>query len=320
MAMIQATLFLQETNPKIIDLQSHANRTDATSDEHTPLLNPEAEVKRRHSYVAVNNPTITDPSFDMRRSSIASITSFRPKIDITNVESAIEEISDDQNGSNSSDDSKVSTRTKMWIVAIALMCYHQMAFVSAFPTYLLDAPQRAGKLDLWGGLGLNVHDVGQYMSINSFWSILIQIFILPFFMRKFGLWRSVISLTTICPLVDVFLPFVTALDRPRIAVYFAFAIQAFCTIIIHPSLLIMLKNETPPQILGKVNGIAVSASSAARTIAPPLVGIIYGNFGSAWAWWSCAIFGSFAISELFFLPRPKETETIGELDESDCEA
>lgn len=320
MAITQAALFLQETNLNVTACKNQMSHTEEACDEETPLLEDKMEIKRRHSYVAVNNPTLTDPSFDVRRSSIASITSFKPTMDTTYAESAIEDIDDDQDTNKSAENSQVSTRPIMWIVAMALMCYHQMAFVSVFSTYLLDKPQHPGRLDLWGGLGLNVHDVGQYMSVNSFWSILIQILILPHFMRKIGLWRSIVSLTVLCPMVDVLLPFVTALDKPRIVVYFAFATQAFCTIIIHPSLLIVLKNETPPQILGKVNGLAISASSAARTIAPPLVGIIYGKLGSASAWWSCALFGGFAILELFFLPRPKQNERYDNQDESDCEA
>lgn len=314
LAIVQASLFLEETNPRIKTQPSHQEVVQNTSDEHTPLLVGTNEPKRRHSYVAVNNPTPTDPAFDVRRSSIASISSFIPGKDVTVVESAIEEVDEDQVSSISTEDKRITTRPIMWIIAIALMCYHQMAFVSAFPTYILDAPRQTGRLDLVGGLGLNVHDVGRYMSVNSFWSILVQIFVLPVFMRKIGLRASITSLTIFLPLVDVLIPFVTTLDRPKLAVYFAFATQAFCTIIIYPSLLIMLKNESPPAILGKVNGLAVSASSAARTIAPPLVGLIYSSLGSAWAWWSCALFGTFAIIELFFLPRPKATED----EEGDC--
>ena len=49
----------------------------------------------------------------------------------------------------------------MWIGAISLLCYHQMSFVSVFPIFILDQPRRASGLDLIGGLGYTVHDVGQ---------------------------------------------------------------------------------------------------------------------------------------------------------------
>ena len=84
--------------------------------------------------------------------------------------------------------------------------------------------------------------------------------------------------------------------------------SAFCNIIIYPSLLIMLKNAAPSKkSLGRINGAAVSASSAARTIGPPLVGLFYGTLGSAGAWWSCALFGSFAFVELWFIKKPAES-------------
>jgi hypothetical protein len=54
--------------------------------------------------------------------------------------------------------------------------------------------------------------------------------------------------------------------------------------------------------------MAVTASSAARTVAPPLIGLFYTVFGSAGAWWSCAAFGMMASVELYFIPKPKRDD------------
>lgn len=259
-------------------------------------------------------PTPNEPSFDVRRSSLASIRSFKPASYLTGDECAVtvegeEEVDSESLSSSASSikSEKVFTRPViMWVVAIALMCYHQMAFVSVFPVYILDKPHVAHGLDLQGGLGLTVHDVGRYMAVNSFFSLFIQAFILPFFLGNLGVWKSIIILTIFAPCVDIFIPFISSLPNPALAVYPAFVMMAFCNIIIYPGLLIMLKNATTSKrALGRVNGLAVTASSAARTIGPPLIGIFYTAFGSAGAWWSCALFGIFAAAELALVPRSK---------------
>lgn len=324
LAIINAALFLKETNPVLVERDEYAVITshiieESTEDERTPLNSKRrpsfseavAGRSRRMSYVAGSTPTPEEPSLDLRRSSFASIRSFKPGVFVSiSAESAIEE-EDEVFSSNASTTSQTErTFTKpvvMWIAAIALMCYHQMAFVSVFPIYVLDSPHVPHGFDLTGGLGLTVHDVGRYMAVNSFLSLFIQALVLPFFLSKVGIWRSIVIFTLFAPCVDIFFPFVSSMPSPTLAVYPAFIAMAFCNIIIYPALLIMLKNATPSkQALGKVNGLAVSASSAARTIAPPLIGLFYTAFGSAGAWWSCALFGLMAITELAFIPKPKK--------------
>lgn len=322
LAIIQASLFLEETNPRhnfeaaCPEAEASDNEQDLI-DERTPLQGRRksavdiiAPGKRRLSYVSGSTPIPNEPSFDVRRASFASIMSSKPEVHVVSLESALEDADEDIRSETSEVSAKVLTKPViMWIAAIALMCYHQMAFISVFPVFLLDSPHQLNKLDLTGGLGFTVHDVGHYMAVNSCISLFIQAFVLPAFLGKFGVWKSILWLTLFCPIIDVAMPFITAVPKPGVAVYFAFALQAFCAIIIYPSLLITLKNVTPSrQALGKVNGLAVSASSGARTIAPPLIGIFYSTFGSAGAWWSCAIFAAFAITELCFVPRPKQND------------
>lgn len=196
-----------------------------------------------------------------------------------------------------------------WMVALFLMCYHQMAFGSVLPIYVLDDPrQPPQRLDLLGGLGLTLHDVGKYLAVNSILALIIQSVVFPIYVGKVGVWMSVVTLTLFCPLVHLAMPFVSLLPDPGIGVFVVLALQSFSTIVIYPSLLILLKNATPsPLVLGKVNGLAMSLCSGARTISPPLVGIIYSSMGSAAAWWSCALFSIAAAVELCFISRPKDS-------------
>jgi MFS family permease len=200
----------------------------------------------------------------------------------------------------------------MLTIALILMCYHQMGFASLLPIYLLDDPHynsETTKLDLYGGLGYTVHDVGIYMSVNGAVALLIQALIFPFFVERVGVWRSFVYFTIFYPITYILMPFLTLLPSGaalQVGVYASLFLQNFCAIIFFPCALILLKNAAPsPLVLGKVNGLAMSACSGARTVAPPLAGIIYSALGSAAAWWSCGIFAIVAIVQLYWIPKEK---------------
>lgn len=77
-------------------------------------------------------------------------------------------------------------------------------------------------------------------------------------------------------------------------------------IVIYPCLLIALKNTTPSSlVLGKVNGLAMSACFGARTTAPPLAGIIYSTDRSAVASWNISAVMAVGALELGLIAQTK---------------
>lgn len=313
-AIIQGYFLLQETNPRFLSREEDDDET-VIVDESTPLQRGARRKsavdfistgRRRPSFVAGAMPTTTEPTFDLRKSSIATIRPTKSSV------SQIERISEHHDEAEHAPKA-FTHEVIMWTVALVLMCYHSMAFMSILPIYLLDEPEKSSGLDLKGGLGYTVHDSGVFLSVNGLSALFIQALIFPVFVGTFGVWKSVISLTILCPLVYVIMPFLSLLPHPglRAGIYAICAVQNFFTIIIYPGLLILLKNATTsPLVLGKVNGLAMSASSGARTVAPPLVGIIYSAGGSAAAWWSCAAFAAVAIVQLYWVKRPEVHETV----------
>jgi hypothetical protein len=192
------------------------------------------------------------------------------------------------------------------------MSYHQMAYNSLLPIYMLDEPHKPkfGHLDLWGGLGFDVHNVGVAMAINGLESLVIQGLIFPFFVERVGVWRTFFILTIINPIAYVFIPLLSLLsdkDGPLLgAIYVLLFVQNLFAVIVFPCALILLKQATTSNlVLGKVNGLAMSACSGARTVAPPLAGIIYGAAGSAVGWWSCVGFAILGAVQLYWIPREK---------------
>lgn len=309
LAIVQGYLFMEETNPKLrTPTPQLQERYDDIDDERTPL---DAQARRssvvedlntrmrRPSFIAGSIPTASEPCFDIRRPSLGAMFDNKPHS--TEVETPAEP-------EDSTPSKAFSRDVILWIIATVIMCYHQMAFVSLLPIYLLDGQHKGTWFDIHGGLGYTVHDVGTFMSVNGVIAMVIQTMIFPVFMSVVGVWRSLAPLIILCPLVYTCVPFVSLFPETcqSIGIFAILIVQNFCLIIIYPCLLIALKNATPSStVLGKINGLAMSASSGARTIAPPLCGIIYSTGGSAVAWWSIAVTALLGSFELLFLSRSR---------------
>lgn len=202
------------------------------------------------------------------------------------------------------------------VLAFAIFSFHQMESGTLFPIWLLDDRKTDG-IDLSGGLDFNVHEVGTFMSINGVVSVIIQGFVFAPFVAWVGVWRTVLALTIFYPVTYIIVPLLSAVPDKFLptATVLVIGLQTTVHVLYYPCLLILIKNATPsPLMLGRVNGLAMSAACAARTVAPPLGGVIYATGGSAAAWWSCAAVTLISIGILYWL-RPGEGDSPEENDE-----
>ncbi|EXJ60162.1 hypothetical protein A1O7_04314 [Cladophialophora yegresii CBS 114405] len=341
-AIIQGVIFLEETNPRSpapsrVPSFAHIPPSGVdVANETTSLLPPR---RRRASavsafsnapggvtYVAESMPLPVDPAFDLRRGSLASLGSLRlhhksstvarpalPRVE-TGVETGFDSaVVEDDMTEHTIKPEKIKAFNKgviMWTIALIFQSYHSMGFYSLLPIYLLDDARRGSReLDLKGGLGMTLHDVGAYLATGSLMSLFFQGVVFTFFVARLGVWKAVLSVTILSPFIYLIVPFLSLLPNPGAGVYGILALTSFTGVVSFPAFLILLKNATPsPSVLGEVNGLAMSACSAARTVAPPLVGIFYSSFGSAGAWWSCAVVAMAAIFQFLLAPRPKDDE------------
>jgi hypothetical protein len=340
LAIIQGILFLKETNPRSPPPSRTQSRVQIrppvgdAAGETTALL---AHRKRRLSaasafstipggvsYVAESMPLPIDPSFDLRRGSIGSTASIRlkhgpgaavkpvlPRLD-TGLEAQFEHaVVEDHNEHEEPEPVKAFNKGVIaWTIALVFQSYHGMGFCALLPIYLIDQPQQGpGGLDLKGGLGMTLHDVGTYLAVGSLMSLFFQGVVFTTFVAKLGVWRAVLIVTVISPFMYIVIPFLSLLPVPGAGVYGVLAFTSFTGVIAFPAFLILLKNATPsPSVLGQVNGLAMSACSAARTVAPPLVGVFYSGLGSAGAWWSLMVVAAVAIIQFLLAPRPRDNE------------
>ncbi|KAI1360493.1 MFS general substrate transporter [Xylaria arbuscula] len=343
LAIAQGMLFLEETNPRgafftssssssakeaaegvVVAYDSSAvieddeNTSTSTSngriDERTPLTRAAQRPPPQHPRISAVSerpvileeglPVAVEQSFDLRRTSFGTVHSiqFTPEAQAHSTSAAPATITEEYTGH------VFNFTIIMLTMALVLVSYHQMAFATLLPTHLLDRPAapQGRHLDLIGGLGYTVHDVGIYLAVNGVLGLFIQGLIFPIFVDRVGVWHSFIWMVVLYPTCYVVMPFLTALPTALQSpgIYLAMVLQSFFGIIVIPTALILLKNATPSStILGRVNGLAMSGCCFARTVSPPLVGIIYAAGGSASAWFSCAGVAVLGILQLIWVPR-----------------
>ncbi|KAI1335856.1 major facilitator superfamily domain-containing protein [Xylariaceae sp. FL0016] len=331
LAILQGIFFLEETNtrsknqqPETLlpqDSSAIADDDDAV-DETTPLTRHPGQGARlaasravrdrdnhgvvghreRPVFVEESLPVPMEPSFDLRRSSFGTVHSIKLPADLHQ-----------QPGPETEVTGQAFNFTVIMVtIALVIVSYHQMAFGTLLPTHLLDKPlSPPGEIDLRGGLGYTVHDVGVFLAINGILGLFIQGVIFPPFVNRVGVWYSFVSMIVLYPLCYLGMPFLTAvpeyLQSPGI--YLSMILQSLFGIIVIPCALILVKDACPsPLVLGRVNGMVMSGCCLARTVSPPLVGIIYAAAGSAAAWFSCAGVAVLGILQLFWVPRKHASE------------
>lgn len=202
---------------------------------------------------------------------------------------------------------KAMTRPVLgWILALAILSYHQMAFAAQLPPFLEDDKKPTNFFS--GGLGKTLPQVSIIQTVNSIFSLVAQGLVYPAFSAKFGVWKSTYISLALAVTPYTLLPMVKHLPNPDAGIYTVIVLQCLATTASYPLVLILLKNACPsPEVLGRINGVAMSACSLARTFAPPLVGIFYDRMGAAFCWWSVAVFAIGGFLQLFFSRRPPFT-------------
>lgn len=253
-------------------------------------------IRKRASFLEEGMPAPFDQRFDIRRSSFGTMHSIRI---------APHAVLPTRTAAPAKPRATFNKTVVMMIIAMSIFAFHQMAFISILPVYILDEPMARG-VDFKGGLGMSLHDVGTFLAINGFIALFVQGFVFPIFVEHVGVWKSFFYMILFYPICYVIVPFISALPDEFISpgVYLTLLLQAFFGIIVFPCALILMKNAVPsPLVLGRVNGLAMSACCLARTIACPLVGAVYSIGGSATAWFGLTIMAVFGVIQLIWVPK-----------------
>ncbi|ROV89710.1 hypothetical protein VMCG_10353 [Cytospora schulzeri] len=345
-AVVQGIFLLDETNPRFSkngygnkrllgNVGGEAQHED--EDENTPLIRTVSQPRSimeeiRHAagpFIAEEGlPTATDQRFDLRHNSFGTMHSISVRPDLHDIQHNRPPPSTPPTPGK---EKTINFAVIMLIISLVIVAFHQMAFGAILPIYLLDEPSynsttaRHPHLDLTGGMGFSLHDVGVYLAVNGFIALFIQGVIFPVFVERTGVWLSFVIPTILYPLCYIVMPFLSLLrpvgitDQPDSwllsgGLYSSLFLQNFFGIILTPCALILLKNACPsPLVLGRVNGIAMSAVCGARTVSSPLVGVLYDGGGSAVAWGGCFIVAIMGAFQLWWIPKERVVAVVPEI-------
>ncbi|KAF2019629.1 MFS general substrate transporter [Aaosphaeria arxii CBS 175.79] len=297
LAIIAAYVLLDETHP---DMQPSGSQDedDYVSTIETPLLPAQGATAN----AAANLTTESYGTFDrvdIDRDELWRVTSNGQWIE------------------SPASEEKVITKTViMFVAALGIFTYHSMTYDHLLPIFLQDkraddlAAQSLSPRSLGGGLGLSIQNVGIIMSFNGIIQLFVQGVIFPCLASWFGVWKLLVVCTIGHPIAYFIVPYLQLLPENLLypGIYTCLSIRSLFSILAYPLLLIMIKESAPsPSCLGQINGLAASTGAAARTVASPVAGLLYGlsieiHF-TPLAWWASALVAIIGVMQIPFLSR-----------------
>lgn len=171
-----------------------------------------------------------------------------------------------------------------------------MTFVF-LPTPRAPENTRKGFFHFSGGLGLSSSRVGLATAIIGCVGLPLQILVYPRVQFKLGTLRAYRTFLPFSPLAYLLMPFLVLLPRYPWLVWPAFtcvvSLQVISRTFALPATIILVNNcVTEASLLGTINGLAQSTSSAARTLGPLLggwgLGLGLQNNIIGAVWWALA--------------------------------
>ena len=163
--------------------------------------------------------------------------------------------------------------------------------------------------------------IGFMMAVQGIYSMIAQLFLFPFLVRRIGTLTAFRSVMIIWPLLYFAVPYLVLLPThlQKAGIYLCLLLKITFHVIAFPSTAILLANAAPSKsVLGSINGVAASTACLARAFGPTVTGTINTaglNHGyNGLAWWAggmiCAIGAaqSFWIRESTDLPAAEEDE------------
>jgi hypothetical protein len=175
---------------------------------------------------------------------------------------------------------------------------HTIAFDQLMPVFLSTPESHESQslpFKFVGGFGLPTKSIGFIMSVQGVYSMIAQIFLFPFVVRRFGALGTFRFAVISYPLLNFLVPYLVLLPlRLRMAgVWVCLLWKITAAVLSYPSNAILLANSAPSMlVLGTINGIAASTASLSRSFGPTVSGLIHSaglEMGySGLAWWSSA--------------------------------
>ena len=208
--------------------------------------------------------------------------------------------------------SKTFTRPVILIIAsYAILAYHSVSFDALMPIFMSeprsDIPPSL-PFKFTGGFALSTKTIGVMMAVQGFYSMIAQLWLFPFLIRRFGTIHTFRVTMMVWPLLYLIVPYLIFLPTSlqTTGIYFALLVKITFHVIAFPSCAILLTNAAPSKaILGTINGVAASSACLARSFGPTLTGSIHAlglRFGcNGLAWWFAGLVCALGAMESFMI-------------------
>ncbi|KAI0409051.1 major facilitator superfamily domain-containing protein [Xylaria palmicola] len=187
------------------------------------------------------------------------------------------------------------------IISFGILAFHTMTFDQLLPVFLATAPPKdrvepSLPLKFVDGFNLDSKTVGIILSFQGAYQLLINTFVVPNVLSRFGPWRSFRFIVVAYFLLYLVTPYLVLLPPSYRMVGLAIILAWKCTFasILYPSNAILTANSAPSNLaLGTINGVAASSASLCRAFGPTISGILYAvglkSGYSGLAWWFTAL-------------------------------
>ena len=166
-----------------------------------------------------------------------------------------------------------------------------------------------------GGFALTTKTIGFMMAVQGIYSMIAQLWLFPFIVRRIGTLSAFRLVMMVWPLLYFVVPYLVLLPEKlqTTGIYVALLIKITFHVIAFPSNAILLTNAAPSKsVLGTINGVAASTACLARALGPTVTGAIHSaglNIGcNGLAWWAGGIVCAIGALESFWMEDPSQEE------------
>ncbi|KAI2629438.1 major facilitator superfamily domain-containing protein [Xylaria nigripes] len=228
-------------------------------------------------------------------------------------------------------------RVVLNIISFGILAFHTMTFDQLLPVFLATPPPKdkvewSLPLKFSDGFNLDSKTVGIILSIQGFYQLLINMFVAPHVIKRFGPLRAFRFIVVAYFLLYLVTPYLVLLPPSYRMIGLAVVVAWKCTFatIVYPCNAILTSESAPSNLaLGTINGVAASTASLCRAFGPTISGVLY-SIGldsgySGLAWWTTALVAiggaiiGLRIPEATPAPSPKENKNV-DVHDFDIEA
>lgn len=178
-----------------------------------------------------------------------------------------------------------------------------------------------------GGFALSTKTIGFMMAVQGVYSMIAQLFLFPFLVRRLGTLNTFRIVMVIWPALYFAVPYMVLLpvQLQQLGIYAALLCKITFHVIAFPSTAILIANAAPSKsVLGTINGVAASAACLSRALGPTVTGFFHAlglrEGCTGLAWWIAGLICAIGAIESFWMEDPEKPVSPREEEEqSVCE-